>query len=271
LPIWLASGELDAVEVIHHHALRDAVVDNEGDGRPRDTTFFPGRTGNGRWSVAIYERVLDCGLRIPPAAGSGSGTNDNPLGTNRIYVHCGDGFSPAIWWDRLEAGQVFVTNGPLLRPLVEGKLPGHVFHFDGREQLSLEIGLDLATRVPVDYLQIVKDGQVEHEVRLDKFAETGGKLPPLVFDESGWFQVRAVTSNTKNYQFAASGPYYVERAGQPRVSRTSVQFFLDWIDAAEARIRELKEVEPVMREKLLAEQASARAFFQDLIAAANAE
>ncbi len=271
LPVWLSSGELDAIEVIHHHALRDAVVDNEDDGRPRDKTFFPGHTGNGRWSETIYEHVLNCGLRIPPAAGSGSGTNGNPLGINRVYVYCGQDFSPAAWWDGLDAGAVFVTNGPLLRPHVDGQRPGHVFHLDNRGKLSFEIGLDLATRVPVDYLQIVKDGRVEQEVRLDKFAESGGKLPPLEFEASGWFLVRAVTNNVKNYQFAASGPYYVEQAGRPRVSRASLKFFLDWIDAAEARVRGLKAVDAPTREKMLAEQASARAYFEDLSASANAE
>jgi hypothetical protein len=272
LPVWLASGELDAIELIHHHALRDAVVDNEGDGRPRDKTFFPGRNGNGRWSEAIYYHVLNCGLRIPPAAGSGSGTNDSPLGTNRVYVDCGAEFSPARWWEGLDAGQVFVTNGPLLRPTVEGQPPGYVFHLVDDGPMELEIGLNLATRAPVDYLQIIKDGSVEHEVRLDKFAESGGKLPPLEFADSGWFLVRAVTNNMQNYQFAASGPYYVERAGRPRVSRASVKFFLDWLDAAEARIRGLNDVDGPMREKMLAEQASAREFFfADLWASATVD
>jgi hypothetical protein len=150
--------------------------------------------------------------------------------------------------------------------VVEGQAPGHVFHLDGRGKRSLEIGLHLATRVPVDYLQIIQDGRVEHEVRLDKFAESGGKLPPLEFHESGWFLVRAVTTNEKNYQFAASGPYYVERAGRPRVSRASVKFFLDWIDAATARMGGLPNVDAATRGKLLAEQAAARAFFEELSA-----
>ncbi len=276
LPVWLASGELDAIELIHHHALRDAVVDNEGDGRPRDKTFFPGRNGNGRWSEAIYFHVLNSGLRIPPAAGSGSGTNDSPLGTNRVYVDCGDEFSVARWWEGLEAGQVFVTNGPLLRPSVEGRPPGYVFRLDGSRPLELEIGLNLATRVPVEYLQIVKNGTVEHEVRLDQFAAQGGKLPPLAFDESGWFLVRAVTNNMKNYQFASSGPYYVEGSGvegsgKSRISRASVKFFLEWITATEARLRELPGIEDAMRKKLLAEQASAREFFVELMKSANAD
>jgi hypothetical protein len=271
LPVWLASGELDAIDVIHHHALRDAVVDNEDDGRPRDKTFFPGRNGNGRWSEAIYYHVLNCGLRIPPAAGSGSGSNESPLGTNRVYAYCGDEFSVTRWWEALDNGQVFITNGPLLRPLVDGRPPGHVFHLDGQGRLELEVGLSLATRVPVDYLQIVQDGVVAQEVRLDRFAALGGKLPPVVFNTSGWFVVRAVTNNMKNYQFASSGPYYVERAGKPRVSRRSVQFFLDWIDAAESHLRGRKDIAEPLRAKLLAEQASAREFFQDLRSRANAE
>src|SRR5262249_5935987 len=71
LRVWLASGELDGIQVIHQHALRNGVVDDEKDGRPRDTTLFPGRAGNGRWSEMIYEGVLECGFRVPPVAGSG--------------------------------------------------------------------------------------------------------------------------------------------------------------------------------------------------------
>jgi len=271
LPVWLASGELDAIALVHHHALHDGVVDNEADGRPRDRAIFPGATGNGRWSETIYYHVLNCGLRIPPAAGSGSGENDNPLGTNRVYVHCGSEFSDELWWEGLEAGRVFVTNGPLLRPLVEGQPPGYVFHLDEGGRLSLEIGLELATRVPIEYLQIVKNGQSDAEVRLDEFAKTGGRLPPVVFDSSGWFLVRAVTTNRQTYQFASSGPYYVEVASRPRVSRRSVRFFLDWIDAAERRLRELPDLDEPARAKLLAEQAAARQFFDDLLARANAD
>jgi hypothetical protein len=214
-------------------------------------------------------------------AGSGSGTNESPLGTNRVYVDCGEKFSPVRWWDGLDDGRVFVTNGPLLRPSVEGRPPGYVFHLDQVGALTLEIGLNLATRVPVDYLQIVKDGAVEQEVRLDRFAAQGGKLPPVEFRASGWFLVRAVTNNMKNYQFASSGPYYVEgsgversgveRAGQRRVSRASVKFFLDWIAAAETRLRGLAGIDDAQREKLLAEQASAREFFAELMKSANAD
>jgi hypothetical protein len=83
--------------------------------------------------------------------------------------------------------------------------------------------------------------------------------------------VRAVTTNQRTYQFASSGPYYVEKAGRPRVSQRSVQFFLDWIAEAESRVREMKDLEDQSRQALLAEQESARRYFEELLAAANAE
>ena len=66
---------------------REGIVDNEAGGWPRDLTLFPKPYGNGRWSQEIYYHLLNCGLRIPPTAGSGSGANNNPVGYNRLYVH----------------------------------------------------------------------------------------------------------------------------------------------------------------------------------------
>ncbi len=258
LPAWLAGGKLNAIELIHNHALRDGVVDNEKDGRPRDKSFFPGPRGNGRWSETVYYHVLNCGLRIPPAAGSGSGLNDNPVGTNRVYVFCGNEFSKEAWWEGLKAGRVFVTNGPLLRPIVEGQPPGHVFQLTENQPLTLEIGLNLATAVPVEYLQIIKNGTVEADVRLAEFKDHKGRLPPIHFDDSGWFLVRAVTSNAKVLQFASSGPYYVQKADRPRISRGSVKFFLDWLDADAARVRKQPDLDDAKRASLLAQQESAQ-------------
>lgn len=263
-PVWLARDHLVAVQLI-------APPDDAEDIRARDRLMFPGAGGAGRWSEAIYYHALNCGLRLPPAAGSGSGRNERPLGTDRVYVHCGEAFSPDRWWDGLEQGRVIVTNGPLLRPLVDGRLPGHVFYLDDGDRLDMEIRLSLATREPVEYLEIVKNGDVERSVRLDDLAKSRGRLPTLTFTESGWFLVRAVTTATHTYQFASSGPYYVERAGRPRISRRSVQFFLDWIDQRTAALRQRADVDATTQRELLAAQAAARQFFVERLAAANAD
>ena len=239
LPLWLATGDLDAIQIIHRHSLANGVIDNEGTGRPRDKAFFPGKLGNGRWSEAIYHHVLNCGIQIPPTAGSGSGTNKNPVGANRVYVHCDEDFTQENWFSNLRAGQVIVSNGPLLRTQVEGQPPGCVFEIEKGETRLFEIALSLTfyQLAPVEYLEIIKNGQVEYTVRLDELAKQKGRLPPVEFDEGGWFAVRAVTSKTENYQFATTGPYYVESNYERRISRSSVQFFLDWLEEAKEEFK----------------------------------
>jgi len=258
LPLWIASGKLDAIQIIH----RDA---KGVSGRPRDKTFFPGKMGSGRWSEAIYHHVLNCGLRIPPTAGSGSGTNKNPVGANRAYVHCGDEFSPENWFAGLRSGQVMVTNGPLLRTQVEGHPPGQQFDLEEGETREFEIALSLTfyELSPVEYLEIIKNGRVEYEIRLDELVKQKGRLPPVKFDASGWFAVRARTSRSETYQFATTGPYYVESNYERRISRQSVQFFLDWLDESKEKF--------AANENVLADIEAARPFWEDLLMKANAE
>jgi hypothetical protein len=271
LPVWVAAGKLDAVAIINRHSQLDAVVDNEADGRPRDKTLFPDKIGRGRYSEAIYHHLLNCGLRIPPAAGSGAGAAMagrvvvSPLGTNRVYVYCNETCTRESWLEGMRAGRLFVTNGPLLRTRVEGEPPGHVFQIDAGETRGFQITLDLAfyTATQVEYLEIIKDGKTLHHVRLDDFGKKRGRLPPVEFDSSGWFLVRAVTNNSEVYQFASTGPYYVESNYQPRISHASVQFFLAWVDDAAKKFAGNAAV--------LAEIKAARPFWQKLLERATVD
>jgi hypothetical protein len=274
LPIWIAAGKVDAVQILNRVARADA-AGVEAEGRPRETTLFPGKTGQGRYDESIYHHLLNCGLRLPPAAGSGAGaegaaakrrggaTGGAMLGSNRVYVHCGDACTRESWLAGLRAGRVVVTNGPLLRPLVEGQPPGEVFPLDRGERREFQVALNLAfyEKTQVEYLEIVKNGRSEHQVRLDELAQRAGRLPPVEFDGSGWFLIRAVTNSQQYYQFASSGPYYVESNYKPRISRASVQYFIDWLDAAAKEFAD--------SEATLAEIESARPFWNELLAKAT--
>lgn len=270
LPLWVAGEKLDSVQLAGANLARKSSAASEIGGKPRDTRLFPGSSGNGRWSEAIYYHLLNCGLRVVPTAGSGSGRAANPLGYNRVYAHVEGELMYEKWWDALRAGRVVVTNGPLIRPNVEGEMPGHVFAANTGEQIELEVGLTLSTRDRISYLEIVKNGMPVHQVRLSEWEQTGGKLPPLTFDESGWFLIRAVTDVPETYRFATTGPYYVEMGDRPRISKTSAQFFLDWVDERMAAVtRQLDD--PSQREAVLKHHRQARAFWQGLVERANAQ
>jgi hypothetical protein len=154
-----------------------------------------------------------------------------------------------------------------MKPLVEGELPGHIFRAPEGTKPELEIGLTFSTREPVSYLEIIKDGHVEHEVRFDEYAKNG-KLPRLQFEQSGWFLIRAVTNLPKTYRFAMTGPYYVEIGGKPRISKRDAQFFLDWVYE---RAKQIKLSDATQQKEVIEWHRQARDFWKDILSKANAE
>jgi hypothetical protein len=267
MPVWVASGKIDSMGLANNHMCRDRMLDNEAWGKARDKKRFPSPRGNGFWSQEIYYHLLNCGLRIPPTAGSASGVLPNPVGYNRVYAFVGEELTYENWWEAVRAGRVTVTNGPLLRPVVEGKLPGHVFRAPAGSTLELTLNLTFSTREPISYLEIIKDGKVLRSVRLDELQQ-GGMLPALSFDRSGWFLMRAVTDAEKTFRFASTGPYYVEIGGEPTISRKSAQFFVDWVKERQGRI---KLSDPEQKREVLEPHLAAQKFWEDLAARANAD
>jgi hypothetical protein len=275
VPTWVATGKIDTIGLANNHQHRDGMLDNEAWGRPRPSGRFSDPLGNARWSQFIYYQLLNCGLRIPPSAGSASGVLPNPVGYNRVYVHCGNELTWDKWWENLRAGRVVVTNGPMLRPKVfgpggpdEGALPGHVFEAPAGATIDLDVALNLGTRDKIDYLEVVQDGRVVHEVRLDEWKDRKGHLPPVTFTRSGWMLVRAVSTNPKTYRFASTGPYYVQIGDQPRISKESAQFFLDWVFE---RARRINLTDGQQQQEVLEFHRQARDFWQKKVDEANAE
>ena len=267
-PLWVASNMVHSIGLATGHLGPEKPLGSRRWGKRPDASLYPDPHGSGQWMQDIYYHLLNCGLRIPPTAASGSGWVSNPVGYNRVYVYIDGDVSYDGWWNALEAGRVVVTNGPLLRPSVHGQLPGHVFRGETGQTIRLKIDLQLAIRDAVDYLEIVKDGAVAHVVRLDEWAAANGHLPDLEFEESGWFLVRAVARHADAYRFASSGPYYVEIGGKSRVSKKSAQFFLDWVFE---RAQGIRLAAPDQHREILKYHRAARDYWQQLVDTANAE
>jgi hypothetical protein len=268
VPVWVASRQVDSIGLANNHMCRHRMYETEAWGKPRNAIRLPPPLGNGYWSQEIYYHLLNCGLRLPPSAGSASGVLPNPVGYNRVYVHAGAELSYAKWWASLRAGQCFVTNGPLLRAEVADKLPGHVFTAPEGRELALDVRVKLTSRDHIPFLEIVKNGQVERRITLEQWSKTG-TLGTLRFNKSGWFLVRAITDNPKTFRFASTGPFYVEIGEhKSRISKASARFFLDWVRERAARVKldDAQQRDDVLRYHRMAEK-----FWQEKLTAANAE
>jgi hypothetical protein len=267
-PIWIASGQVNSIGIANNHMYRSGVYSGEAWGRARDTTRLAGVRGNGFWSQEIYYHILNTGVRLPPSAGSASGVLPNPVGYNRAYVHIDGELTYEKWFENLRAGRVFVSNGPLLRCHANGELPGHVFKLRKGEKLDINFEAKLDSRDPIAVVEIIKDGKLVASACGCDW-NSGDPLERITFEESGWFLVRALADVPNTFRFASTGPFYVEREDAPkRVSKTSAQFFLDWVHERMARV---KTEDPSELEDVLRHHRAAEKFWQAKVTSANAE
>ncbi|HKB05383.1 MAG TPA: CehA/McbA family metallohydrolase [Gemmataceae bacterium] len=266
-PTWVAAGQVDSVGLANNHMCRDRMYETEAWGKPRVAERLPAPLGNGYWTQEIYYHLLNCGLRIPPSAGSASGVLPNPIGYDRVYVHVGKDLTWDNWWAALKTGRSFVTNGPLLRVRAGGELPGHVFTAADGNEVAIEVKATLTTRDKVRFVELIKDGEVERKVPAEDVARTGS-LGTVRFKTSGWFLVRAIADNPKTFRFASTAPYYVEVGeSKRRVSAVSAKFFLRWVRERAGRV---KVDDPAQRAEVLKYHTAAERFWQDLVTRANA-
>ncbi|MEM7392189.1 MAG: hypothetical protein AAF492_07545, partial [Verrucomicrobiota bacterium] len=213
---------------------------------------------------------LNCGIRIPPSAGSASGVLPNPVGHNRVYVHTGPDLTWEAWWAGLRKGRSFVTNGPLLLGRANGELPGHVFRAGAGETISIDLSGRLVSRDPVTRIEVIKNGRVVKTVPVEHLA---GKEPfaTLTFDRSGWFLLRAIADIEHTFRFASTAPFHVEIGkGGLRISRTSARFFLDW-SRERKQFLETRIVDSRRRRNVVVYHDRAESFWKNRVKAANAE
>ena len=234
-PAILASGELDSIEVLNNNFVHGGLNNTEAWGRPRDLEKYAGPWGNAIYQQEIYFKILNCGLRIPPAAGSAACVGGGPFGYNRVYAHVEGELTYEKWWQALRKGKAFITNGPLLRTTANGQLPGHVFKANGPFSIATEFELD--ARENITEIQLIKNGKVAASLSTGEW-KAGKKLPAVEFDQSGWFLIRVLTDNAMSYRMAMTAPYYVEIGGnKSTLNEDDVEFFLGWAkEAAEKNI-----------------------------------
>jgi hypothetical protein len=276
VPMWLASGQVDSIELANNHMCRSQMYETEAWGKPRDRRRLPPPQGTGYWSQEIYYHVLNAGLRIPPTAGSASGVLPNPVGYNRVYAHVGGELAPARWWEAVKAGRSFVTNGPLLRVKADGHWPGHIFSAGNGSHVSVRLAARLTSNDPVRAIEIVKNGAVVRTIPVAWHADTGEAVigaadaGSVDFEASGWFLLRTIVDNPHVFRFASTAPFYVEiGASTRRISRRSVALFRDWVEERIGRIKKAV-TDARQRAEILRDHEAARTFWEKRLSEANA-
>jgi hypothetical protein len=269
VPILLATERIDSVQLLSKHLLPESADEIPADAYNPDKLRFKGRTGLGRLSEYLYWQMLEAGFRLSPTAGSGfDGKRFTHLGYNRVYVHLDDSqpITSEGWWRQLHLGATFVTNGPLLQTTILGRPPGSVIQAITGEVIDLDIAMELTVRDPVDYVDVIFNGQPIYQAKLDDHTRRG-TFPDLKIDRSGWLVIRVVTGFADSYRMATTAPYYFEFDQQPRISRAATSFFQAWLQQS---LSELSS-EPIQSTAVKSAWEQATEFWRLRAESANAD
>lgn len=212
-------------------------------------------------TAEVWYKLLNLGFRLTAAAGTDFMGNyaslRGPAGLNRVYAEvaaskAGKALTIEPWLAALKAGHTFASNGPLLRFSIGGQPIGGDLRLESGQQVHFSA--ELFSIVPVDHLQIVCNGKIVQELKLDASRTAAHVDGSVAIANSGWCVLRAFSDQAEYpildiYPYATTSPIYINVARAPLNRRNEGEYFLAWIDrlisAAQANAYYNSEAEKV--------------------------
>ena len=190
-------------------------------------------------TAAVWYRLLNCGFHLPTAAGTDAMANfaslRGPVGLNRVYVNVPAGpLDIRTWLVSLKRGRTFATNGPLLRFTLGGRELGDELRLPASDN-KVKFTASLHSIVPIDHLQIICNGQVARDLKLNAARLSADVEETIPISRSGWCLLRAWSEKPEHpmldaYPYATTSPIYVTVAGSPLRPAEDAAYFVAWID-----------------------------------------
>jgi hypothetical protein len=188
----------------------------------------------GTSALADWYALLDCGLRLPLAGGSGKDNNAMAVGSMRTYgkIQPGEELSYGGWVEAVKAGRSFVTNGPLLTLDVNGHGAGHVFT-ELPENRPLQVRVEARGGMPFDFVEVLWNGEVVAD------RSPSGDRQAAVLDTGftpngpGWLAARCRGSARLadgQIPFAHTSPLWFHPGGKPPPPREAAARLLSILD-----------------------------------------
>jgi len=220
-------------------------------------------------SMRLWYRLLNCGLRIPAAAGTDVFLNriaSYPPGWGRCYVKLPNGPGYADWIRGQKAGRSFVTTGPILQWSADGREPGETLRLNGPGKVRLRARA--SSQFPIKNFELIINGLV---MPTTAATNSAGELlldEEIKLERAGWLAVRCTSANTSAWVGpmlgAHSNPIYVEIPGRPFDAGADGAYFLAWIDRLDADLKSRNRI-PAGLEQVRKQLDTARAFYRRLI------
>jgi TolB protein len=192
-------------------------------------------------TAAVWYRLLNCGFRLPAAAGTDAMANfaslRGPVGLNRVYASVPQGpldIHLQTWLSSLKQGHTFATNGPLLGFTLGGRALGDELRLPAGEN-KVKFSAWLRSIVPIDHLEVICNGRVVRKLKLSGDRESADFEDTIPLPQSGWCLLRAWSEKPEHpvldlYPYATTSPIYVKVDGSAAKPAEDAAYFIAWID-----------------------------------------
>ncbi|PYV92843.1 MAG: hypothetical protein DMG05_03350 [Acidobacteria bacterium] len=220
----------------------------------------------GEATVSLWYRLLNCGFRLPASAGTDCFLNrihSRLPGSDRAYVKIDGAFSYGEWIKNLRAGRSFVTNGPMLEFTLGNQSLGQTLRLPATDRVPVRASA--AAPFPLARVELVYNGAVVATGSLSTDRLRGTLEQPVKIESSGWLGFRAFGEDQSQ---AHTSPIYVEVAGKPAASHQDAEYFLQWIDRLEAKLKERDRLStPELKKHVELQLNAARAVYRKQVPA----
>ncbi len=206
----------------------------------------------GEAAYELWYRLLNCGFRLAPGAGTDVFTNwrgiNNIPGGSRQYVQVGSAMSWDRWVTRYREGRAFVTNGPLMDFQVNGQPPGSLLRVPAGAAATMKLAVEVTARVPLRSVEFLRNGEVVETSAVDPSARSFRMEKEVAVDRSSWFAARVTGRPARGIPGAIprahSGAVWVHVGDKPVLVRQDLELMIRWVNRLWAYLEERNNLGP---------------------------
>jgi hypothetical protein len=186
-------------------------------------------------STRLWYELLNAGIPMIATSGTDAflnGLSRVPPGWARTYVRIPEGFSRERWLKGQASGNSFISNGPLIDFVVDGKRPGETIRSEGVSSLSVQVSV--RSDVPIDKVAIMFNGVPIRAIPILSDKKTVDYRGSISVETSGWLAlVASGPSNPLTVRPPSShtNPVWVDVSGAENPQRQkSLLYLIAWLD-----------------------------------------
>lgn len=187
----------------------------------------------GKQSLDVYYKMLNCGIKLPLAAGTDFPCNNlEPLGTVRTYAQVHTNLTYNNWIEAIREGRTVISRWggkEFLDLKVNGDLlPGASIQFAEKKKINIEVTWNVADHATGE-IEILCNGKViAHAGGAAAAAKPLVLKTSMVVDKSSWIAARRVSGNEYHTH---TSPVYVYIGGENiMANKEDAKYFVQWID-----------------------------------------